>query len=63
VKKPPVNRIAWSISEWCEAVSVCRARVYNEIERGRIEAVKVGRMRRIITPPADYLKSCAESDL
>lgn len=43
-----IQKSAFSIAEFCEAVSIGRTRAYFEIKSGRLKVVKVGR-RTIIT--------------
>jgi hypothetical protein len=46
-----VQKITYSIPEFCEATSICRTQVFAEIKTGRLRAVKCGR-RTIITAAA-----------
>jgi hypothetical protein len=46
------------INAWAAAVGVSRAYVYGQLlAPGRIESVKVGRSRVIVTTPAEFLSS------
>lgn len=51
-KKQHVQKLAYSISEACEASSLRRSSVYNHIAAGRLRAVRIGG-RTVI--PADSL--------
>jgi len=57
-----VDKLGWRVSEWAHAMGLGRAFVYEMITEGKIRSVKVGGARIIITPPADYLRSLAETD-
>jgi hypothetical protein len=52
-------KVGWRVSEWSEAVGLCRATVYKLMTAKTVECVKSGSARIIITPPADYLASLA----
>jgi excisionase family DNA binding protein len=54
-----LGKVGWRISEWARSVGVCRATVYNLLDAGEIESVKVGSARVIRTAPADYLARLA----
>jgi ribosomal protein S14 len=41
-KKPPMERIAYSIREWCEATGNSKGFVYEEIKAGRLRMRKLG---------------------
>ena len=45
---PPVDRLAYSVSEAAEATGLSRDLLYDEMRAGRLAYLKVGR-RRIIT--------------
>lgn len=54
----PEERRGWRINPWADAVGVSRAYVYaNLLSTGRIESVKVGRARVIVTSPDEFLAS------
>jgi hypothetical protein len=44
VKQPPSQPVAWRVAAWANAVGCCRQTVYNLVDRGELELVKVGRM-------------------
>jgi hypothetical protein len=56
-------RACWSVDSWAAELDMCRMSVYN-LMHGRlpgyppVESVKIGKSRRIITSPAEFLASC-----
>ena len=51
-------KVGWRVSEWADAVGLCRATVYNRLlAAGAIESVKIGAARVITTSPAEFLAS------
>jgi hypothetical protein len=46
---------AWPIDDWAEAMQCCRATVYNLVNRGELELIKVGRLSRVRPGPSEYL--------
>ncbi len=54
-----INRNSLSINELAARNGVCRATIYNEIARGKLKTLKVGR-RRLITveQEAQWLRKC-----
>lgn len=53
------GKVAWSVREWSDATSICKALVWKLVADGRIKSVKFGARRLITTPPADYVASLA----
>lgn len=53
----PEERFGWSILAWGKAVGISRGSVYNLISAGRIDTVKFGVRRLIVTHPRDFLAS------
>jgi excisionase family DNA binding protein len=53
----PQGKVAWTVTEWRQAVGLSRAYTYELLAAGRIEAVKAGARRLIVTPPAAYIAS------
>jgi excisionase family DNA binding protein len=51
------GKVAWTIAEWRQAVGLSRAFIYELIAAGRIDSVKVGARRLIVTPPAFFIAS------
>jgi hypothetical protein len=52
------ERRGWRINAWANAVGVSRAYVYASLlTTNRIESVKVGRSRVIVTSPDEFLAS------
>lgn len=54
------TKLGWRVPEWCAAVSISRALVYELIADDRISSVKLGAARIITTSPRDFLHSLAE---
>ena len=54
---PIPEKVAWSITEWRQAVGCSRAQVYVLIARGEIDSRVMGTKRLILTPPLDYVRS------
>lgn len=48
-------KAGWSVSEWSEATSIGRTKVFELISHGDVDSVTSGRRRIIITQPAEYL--------
>ena len=48
---------AWTVKEWSSATRTCVAKVQQLISAGRINSVKNGRSRLILTSPPDYFRS------
>ena len=57
-----VARKSLSVDELARRNGICRATIYNEIARGNLKTIKVGR-RRLITAEqeADWLCKCEAS--
>ena len=58
----PLQRVAFTIDEFRHRNGgICRGTVYNEIARGNLKTIKVGR-RRLITAEqeTDWLLKCEE---
>jgi excisionase family DNA binding protein len=56
------KKVGWRVSEWANAVGLCRATVYNLLAEGRLRSVKLGAARIILTPPSDFLESFEGDD-
>jgi len=56
------DKVGWRVNEWADAMGLGRAFTYQLIQEGKLKSVRVGGARIIVTAPADYLKSCADSD-
>lgn len=55
------TKSGWRPREWGDATGICRSKIYDLLDAGAIQSVKVGRARVITTDPADYLASLAEA--
>jgi len=49
------NKFGWRVSDWGQATSISRSRVYELLAEGLIESVWVGSRRIIITHPKHFL--------
>jgi hypothetical protein len=59
-----IGRAGWRINDWAQQVGLCRASVYNLLNAGAIEAVKVGKQVTVITTdPRAFLASQAKVKL
>jgi len=58
-KLASVEKVGWRINEWCAAVGLCRASIYNLLDDGKINAVKCGGARIITTTPSEFLARLA----
>ena len=56
----PPEKVAWSITEWRQAVGCSRGQVYNLIARHEIDSRVMGTKRLILTPPLDYVRGLPE---
>lgn len=45
----PIERLAYSVPEFCKRANIGRTRAYEEIKAGRLKVLKCGR-RSLITP-------------
>lgn len=52
----PVKR-AWRIDEWCDEMSLSRATVYRLMNSGELRNVRIGKARRILVSPTDFIAS------
>jgi predicted DNA-binding transcriptional regulator AlpA len=51
------KKAAWRITEFAEAIGCSRAQVYILINRGLIPTRKLGKVRLILTSPAEFLRN------
>ena len=59
LQRPNPNKAGWSVKNWCADTDLSPAYTYELINAKKIESVKVGGKRLIITPPRDFLLSIA----
>ena len=57
------TKAGWATNEWCSDTGVGRSTSYELEAEGKIRAVRVGKRRIIITPPAVFLASLAEQQV
>ena len=55
--QPETEQISWSVKHWSAVTDLSPAFVYELLSSGKIEAVKVGGKRLIVTPPRAFLAS------
>jgi len=55
------HKAGWRIPQWCQETSVSRSTCYNLMDAKRLQAVKLGRSRIILTPPSEFLRSLQQS--
>ena len=51
----PVVKRAWTVRDWGEETSLSRATIYRLMANGAVRYVNVGKARRILTPPEQFL--------
>ncbi len=51
------TKAGWATQEWCNDTGVGRSTSYELEAEGKIKAVRVGKRRIIVTPPAAFLAS------
>lgn len=54
------KKAGWRVPSWCAEVDCGRSFAYELIKENKISSVKLGAMRIITTPPAQFLASLAE---
>jgi hypothetical protein len=54
------DQAAWSIKSWCADLDISPAYAYELISAGRVESVKLGGKRLIVTSPKDFIARLAE---
>jgi len=59
---PSVERRAWSVKEWGHAVSLSKATCYRLMATGWPKFVSIGKARRIVTSPEEFLASLERDD-
>ncbi|MBL8087461.1 MAG: helix-turn-helix domain-containing protein [Chthonomonas sp.] len=57
--RPPVQRLAYTVQEAAALLSLSRSLVYELINAGKIDTIKIGRARRITSNQLEkYLQEC-----
>ena len=60
--KTPTTRAAYRIGEFCERNGICKGTGYNEIARGRLNTIKVGRCRLVTAAQeAEWHRLCEQN--
>jgi hypothetical protein len=55
------EKVAWTVKGWCEAVELSPAYAYELMAAKRINSVKIGGKRLIVTSPREFIASLAEA--
>ena len=55
--KSTPEQVAWSIKNWCAATDLSPSYCHELLIAGKIDAVKCGGKRLILTPPREFLAS------
>ena len=55
------DRVAWSVRDWCHAVSISPAYLYELIQAGKVRSARVGGKRLILTRPTEFLAQHEEA--
>lgn len=55
--KPKADQLGWPVKDWEAATSLSHTTVYSLLKSGRIDSVKLGSKRLILTSPSDFLAS------
>ena len=53
----PLQKRAWTTKDWAAETSLSRPTVYRLMYAGTVKFVMIGRARRIVTSPSDFLRS------
>jgi hypothetical protein len=56
-ERMPSTKVAWRADEWCRDTGIGMTHLYKMLNEGRVKSVKMGRMRLIVTAPADFIRS------
>ena len=51
--------VSWPILEWCKAIPMSRSKFYELPAHQRPTIVRLGKMQRIVEPPAAYMQRIA----
>ncbi len=49
----PADREAFAVREFCARYGICRQTFYDEVKRGRLRALKLGKKTVILKPDAE----------
>lgn len=60
-KAPLVPKAGYSVSEFCNAVSIGRSKLYELMGEGKVQSVTLGRRRIITESPTDFLTRLAKA--
>lgn len=59
MNSPPTNRLLYTVKEAAHLLSLSRSLIYELINAGKLETVKIGRARRITSGQlASYIQQC-----
>jgi hypothetical protein len=57
-----MEKFGWKITEFVDAAGVSRSRVYELMQQGCLQSVKLGRRRLITTHPREFLTTLSPND-
>jgi len=49
------EQLAWSVKNFCDATDLSPAYIYELLGAGKLESVKIGGKRLIVTPPREFI--------
>jgi excisionase family DNA binding protein len=58
--RPPLSRLAYSISEWADITNVSRPTIYRQMDSGALRFVQIRGVRRIPATELTWLKLIAD---
>jgi hypothetical protein len=56
-----VQKRAWTVKDWAAEVSLSRPTVYRLMASGAVRYVLIGKARRVVTSPADFLRALEDA--
>jgi predicted DNA-binding transcriptional regulator AlpA len=59
--KPSPDKCGWRVNEFAAATGISRSLVYEKINEGLIDSVKLGTARIVTTSPSDFLAALAKT--
>lgn len=58
--EPKHEQVAWGVRSWAASTDLSPAFVYELLAAGKLDSVKVGGKRLILTSPRDFLASLGD---
>lgn len=56
---PAPTKVSWPLLEWCKAIPMSRSKFYELPQHQRPKIVRLGKMQRVVEPPAEYMQRMA----